>query len=66
MGRTIMNISILSLTEKNKYAVVNMLQSLENARVYCSYLDNSELILELEAMIERLEKRIERKINENY
>lgn len=61
-----MNTSSLSLTERSEYAVVNMLQSLENARVYCSYLDNSELRLDLEAMIERLEKRIERKINENY
>lgn len=51
MGRTSMNTSLLSLTEKQEYAVRNILQSMENAKTYCSYLDKEDLRWELEEMI---------------
>lgn len=58
-----MNTQLLNLSDKQEYAVWNILQSLANARTYCSYLDNYGLRYELEDMIERLSKRIEKKIN---
>lgn len=61
-----MNISLLSLTDKQAYAIRNILQSLENAKTYCSYLDKQDLSLELENMIERIIKRVENKINDNF
>lgn len=64
-GAERMNISLLSLTDKQEYAVRNILQSLQNAETYCSYLDNNGLRYELESMIERLVKRTVKKINEN-
>lgn len=64
-GAERMNISLLSLTDKQEYAVRNILQSLQNAETYCSYLDNNDLRCELESMIERLVKRTIKKINEN-
>lgn len=61
-----MDISTLSLTEENEYAVRNILQSLHNAKIYCSYLDRQDLSFELENMIERIIKRAEKKINDNF
>ena len=61
-----MNISSLSLTDKEEYAARNILQSLENAKTYCSYLDKQNLRFELENMIERIIKRVEKKINDNF
>lgn len=61
-----MNINLLSTTPKNKYAIRNINQSIENARIYCSYLEGWEFRAELENMIERFKKRIENKINDNF
>ena len=61
-----MNISLLSLTDKQEYAVRKILQSLDNAKVFCSYLDKNDLRKELEDMIERFIKQTEKKINENF
>ena len=61
-----MNISLLSLTDKQEYAVRNILQSLDNAKVFCSYLDKNDFRKELEGMIERFIKQTEKKINENF
>ncbi len=66
MGRTSMNTSLLSLTEKQEYAVRNILQSMENAKTYCSYLDKEDLRWELEEMIEEFIHNVEDKINDNY
>lgn len=64
IGRS--DISLLSLNDEQEYAVRNIIQSLENAKVFCSYLDNNDLRNELEDMIERFIKRTERKIDENF
>lgn len=61
-----MNISLLSLTEKQAYAVRNILKSLDNAKTFCSYLDKDDLKYELEDMIERFINRVEKKISDNY
>ena len=61
-----MNISSLSLTDKQAYSVLNILQSLDNAKTYCSYLDKQDLGFELEYMIERIIKRVKKKINDNF
>lgn len=61
-----MDISLLSLTDKQAYAVRNIMQSLDNAKTYCSYLDKSDLELELEVMIERFTKRVRKKITDNF
>jgi|GEM_PF-7007696 hypothetical protein len=61
-----MNISLLSLTEKQAYAVSNILQSLNNAKTFCSYLDKGDLEHELKNMIDRFVKQVEKKIDENY
>lgn len=66
MGRTSMNISLLSLTDKQEYAVSNILQSLDNAKTFCPYLDKDDLRYELEKMIGRFVKRVEKKVDENY
>lgn len=61
-----MDISLLSLTDKQAYAVRNIMQSLDNARTYCSYLDKSDLRSELEEMIEKFIHKVEDRINDNY
>lgn len=61
-----MNISLLSLTDKQEYVVRNILQSLDNAKTYCSYLDKDDLRSELEEMIDGFVKRVEKKIDENF
>lgn len=61
-----MNISLLSLTDKQADAVRNIMQSLDNAKTYCSYLDKSDLRSELEEMINRFIKRVEKKVNDNF
>lgn len=61
-----MNISSLSLTDKQSYAVRNILQSLENAKTYCSYLDNDDLRYRLVDMVERFIMRTEKEINSNF
>lgn len=61
-----MDISKLSLSSQNRYAITNILQSLENAKTYCSYIEKSELDVELEEMIEKFIKRVERKIDMNF
>lgn len=61
-----MDISSLSLTDKQAYAVCNIMQSLENAKTYCSYLDKSDLRSELEEVIEKFIHKVENKINDNY
>lgn len=66
MGRTRMNISLLSLTEEQAYAVRNILQSLDNAKTFCSYLGNGDIEHELMNMIDRFIKQLEKKIDENY
>ena len=57
-----MDISKLNLNEKDRYGVINFLQSLEGAKTYTSYMDNEELRWELYEMVERLKKRAEKKI----
>jgi hypothetical protein len=66
MGRRTMNISLLSLTNEQEYVVRNILQSLDNAKVFCSYIDKNGLRKELEDMIDRFIKQTEKKINENF
>ncbi len=61
-----MDISSLSLTDKQADAVRNIMQSLDNAKTYCSYLDKSDLRSELEEMIEKFIHKVEDKINDNY
>lgn len=61
-----MNISLLSLTGEQENAVRNIIQSLENAKTYCSYLDKSDLRMELTEMIEKFIHKVEDKINDNY
>lgn len=61
-----MDISKLSLSSQNRYAITNILQSLENAQTYCSYIEKSELDVELEELIEKFIKRVERKIDMNF
>jgi hypothetical protein len=61
-----MDIKKLSLSEKNQYAVTNILQSIDNTRTYCSYLENSELQSDLEEMIEKFKKKVEKKISDNF
>lgn len=61
-----MDISSLSLTDNNEYAVRNILQSLGNAKTYCSYLDKQDLSFELDNMIECIIKQVEKKINDNF
>lgn len=61
-----MDISSLSLTDKQAYAVCNIMQSLENAKTYCSYLDKSDLRSELEEVINRFIRRVEKKVNDNF
>lgn len=61
-----MDISSLSLTDKQADAVRNIMQSLDNAKTYCSYIDKSDLRLELEEMIEKFIHKVEDKINDNY
>ena len=62
-----MDLSKLSLSKKNYYAISNILQSIENARTYCSYLENNEeLRWELDGMIQRFIKRVEKKVNDNF
>lgn len=62
------NIGALSLSDKNYYAVSNILQSIENARIYCSYFEshNNDLRYELEYMIENFKQKVQKKINENF
>lgn len=60
------DINKLRLSDDNKRAVRNIIQSLENARTYCSYLKDTDLRGELETMIERFQKRVENKINDNF
>ena len=57
-----MDISKLNLNDKDRYSVVNFLQSLENAKTYTSFMQNNELRWELYEMAERLKKRAEKKI----
>lgn len=61
-----MNIQNLSLSVKDKDAIRNIMQSLENARTYCSYMENNEACWELQGRIERFIKRMEKEINELY
>lgn len=41
-------------------------QSFDNAKTYCSYLDESDLKSELEKMVEKFIHKVEDKINDNY
>lgn len=66
MKKQAFNIEMLSLSGKNHYAVSNVLQSIENARIYCSYFEHNDLRWELDEMIERFKKRVEKKINDNF
>lgn len=61
-----MNVKLLSVTEKTEYAIRNTLQSIENAIIYCSFLEKGDLQQELEEMIQRFQRRVEKKINDNY
>lgn len=61
-----MNVKLLSVTEKTEYAIRNTLQSIENAIIYCSFFEKGDLQQELEEMIQRFLKRVEKKINDNY
>lgn len=60
-----MNVEKLSLKKQQYYAIYNILQSIRNAQTYCSYLGIPELRWELEEMIRKFQKRVERKINDN-
>ncbi len=57
-----MDVSKLNLNDKDYYGVVNFLQSFENAKTYTSFMENNELRWELYEMAERLKKRAEKKI----
>lgn len=61
-----MALSKSNLTERNYYALRNILQSLENARTFCGYLENDALHWELDEMIQRFTKRVEKKVNDNF
>ena len=61
-----MDLSKLSLTEKNYYAISNILQSIENARTFCIYCENDALRWELDEMIQRFKKRVEKKVDDNF
>jgi hypothetical protein len=65
MGVISENISLLDMSDKQSYAITNILQSLDNAKTFCSYLDKDDLKNELKDMIKRFIKRTEKKINEN-
>lgn len=54
----------MELSDRADYAVANMLQSIENARTYTSYIgqDVPELRWELDEMLQRFKKRVEKKI----
>ena len=56
----------MNTKEKNEYAIRNILQSIDNAATYCSYLEYTDLRWELEEMIGRFKKRVEKKINDNF
>lgn len=60
-----MNVEKLSLKNNSKQYIYNILQSIRNAQTYCSYLEIPELRWELEEMIRKFQKRVERKINDN-
>lgn len=59
----------MNTKEKNEYAIRNILQSIDNAATYCSYLGDTgkytDLHWELVEMIKRFKKRVEKKINDN-
>ena len=61
-----MNMKKLSLSDKNQYAVTNILQSIDNAKTYCSYIENYELRFEIEEIIEKFKKKVEKKIFDNF
>lgn len=47
-----------------EYARDNILQSLENAITYASYIPDNDLRYEIEEMAERLKRRVERKLRD--
>ena len=55
----------MNTKESNEYAIRNILQSIDNAAVYCSYFEYTDLHWELMEMIKRFKKRVEKKINDN-
>ena len=61
-----MDISKLNLNDKDYYGVDNFLQSLENAKTYTSFMENNELRWELYEMVERLKKKAENKIKNEF
>lgn len=60
------NLSSLSLDEESLYGVLQVLQSLDNAITFASYIQKGEVRYKTEDMVDRLEKRIKRLLNENY
>lgn len=56
----------MNTKEKNEYAIRNILQCIDNAATYCSYLEYTDLRWVLAEMIERFKKRVEKKINDNF
>lgn len=61
-----MDISKLNMSDKDYYGVDNFLQSLENAKTYTSFMENNELRWELYEMVERLKKKAENKIKNEF
>lgn len=55
----------MNTKEKNEYAKSNILQSIDNAAIYCSYFEYTDLHWELVEMIKRFKKIVEKKINDN-
>lgn len=66
MKKQAFNIETLSLSDKNHYAVNNVLQSIENARAFCSHIEPDSLRRELDEMIKRFKEEVEKKINDSF
>lgn len=56
----------MNMSDKDYYGVDNFLQSLENAKTYTSFMENNELRWELYEMVERLKKKAENKIKNEF
>ena len=56
----------MNTKESDEYAIRNILQCIDNAATYCSYLEYTDLRWVLAEMIERFKKRVEKKINDNF
>ena len=56
----------MNTKESNEYAIRNILQCIDNAAIYCTYITDPSLFWELKGLIERFRDRVEKKINVNF